>query len=374
MDKEEIKGVMSEVLDEVVSNKMSEIIKAVKEETKADVQIRNSEYNEVKSVVKAERFVAPFVQLGSEMATFVKGVKDLAKGKAATGLNESTDADGGFTVSEEFASAVISYAGMKSVVRKYATVVKMNKLKRKMPKLDQSGSVYGGVAMTWEEEGTTTTPTKPVFAQVILEAFKMIGLTVSTTELLEDSDIDLANYLVNLFGQAVANFEDTAFLKGSGTSQPTGILGVASLVHREVAMQVSYNDLVNLEAAIPASLLPGSVYIVSRGALTYIKKLKDLQGRPLWAPAISASEPATINGYAYELVDNARTAVLGAKGDVLFGNLSAYYIGDRKDLTIAVSSHSKFATDELEWRFTKRVDGKPAINEAFAVLTTPAVS
>ena len=79
--------------------------------------------------------------------------------------------------------------------------------------------------------------------------------------------------------------------------------------------------------------------------------------------------PATLLGYPVKVTE--KTPALGTKGDIILAALSAYYIGDRRDMTVAVSPHSRFATDEVEFRFTKRVDGKVALDEAFIALDVP---
>ena len=378
MEKEEVKGLVSEAVSEALAGEMASIIKSVKEATIEDKKIVNIGLIAEKSVINEKRVNAPFMQIGKDVKAMIDNFRAMAKGmgveKAASGQNEATDADGGYLVSEEFSNQVFSYASANSVVRGKATVVAMGKLKKRMPTLDQSGDVFAGVSMQWEAEGTAGSASKIAFTAVILQAFKMIGTTISTSELLEDSDVDLANYLVQLFGRAIAYFEDKYFIKGQGTTQPTGLAKNATAVHRAVATQVSWADLNELEFAVPISLRNGGSYILSDSAFKYIKELKDTLGRPIFSPGYSGVAPATINGYPFAVVEDDRMATLGTKGDVIFGNLSAYYIGDRRDIVVSVSPHVLFTTDELIWKFTKRVDGKPALNKAFAILDVPAGS
>lgn len=380
MNEEQVKKLVAESLAETLADKdvIAEFSKAVKAASIEDKNIRAKEGEQEKSIIKWERMKAPFVTVGIETKKMLDGVRMMVKTGPSGVVNETTDEEGGFTVSEEFGNVVIEYMALASVVRKYATVVKMNKLKMRLPKLDQTSSLFGGVALAWEEESTPTTSTQPAFKALTLTAHKMIGTVPASTEILEDSDIDMANYLVNLFGRAAAYMEDKAFLSGGGTTVPQGVIGKGTVVNRTTSDEVTYDDIIELEGAIPASILGGSIYIVSRSALKGIKLLKDKNDRPLWQPGISSGMgnafPATINGYPYELVEDDRTAALGYKGDVIFGNFTYYVIGDRRDMTVAVSPHVNFVNDELMWRFTKRVDGQPSIDTAFAILDVPAGS
>lgn len=45
-----------------------------------------------------------------------------------------------------------------------------------------------------------------------------------TEELLYDNAFNLENYIMQQFGKALANAEEDAFINGTGTGQPLGIL------------------------------------------------------------------------------------------------------------------------------------------------------
>ncbi len=55
------------------------------------------------------------------------------------------------------------------------------------------------------------------------EDIRLYPIKVSE-ELLNDSAFDLMSYLSDEFGRRLSNAEEQAFLTGTGTGQPTGIL------------------------------------------------------------------------------------------------------------------------------------------------------
>jgi HK97 family phage major capsid protein len=358
---------IGEIFGKMLAEKEASILESVKSAAIENKSIiKNGEVvDEAKSVMNVKRYKAPFVTVGTEAKAFLQSVRK--------SVSEGVAADGGFTVSEEFDAAIASYAAEESVVRSRAYVVTMKKLTKKLPKLDQGSSVFGGVTMAWADEAEAATPSSPKFKQVVLTAHKMIGLTTASSEILEDSDVDMANYLVQLFGMAAVHFEDTAFLTGDGDAKPTGIistLGACPVVKRAVANQVSDADMKALKNKVPASLRKNGVYIMDTTAIEYVEGLKDTTGRPLWQPSISEGRLPTYGGYP--VVETEKLSTLGTKGDVVFANLGlGYAIGDRRGLEVAASIHSKFNTDEIEFRLTKRVDGQVRLPQAFAVLDVP---
>jgi hypothetical protein len=74
---------------------------------------------------------------------------------------------------------------------------------------------FGGVQMFWTAEAQTRTETEPQFKMMELKAWELSGYTVSSNVLLQDAAFGLEKFLFTLFGQAIAWFEDYAFLQGN---------------------------------------------------------------------------------------------------------------------------------------------------------------
>jgi len=59
-----------------------------------------------------------------------------------------------------------------------------------------------------------------------------------------------------------------------------------------------------------------------------------------------------------------KAQALGTAGDIRLVDFSHYLIGDRQSIELAVSEHSRFLTDETEFRLIQRVDGRPWLDSA----------
>jgi HK97 family phage major capsid protein len=84
----------------------------------------------------------------------------------------------------------------------------------------------GGVTVGWVGEGGTITASQPAFDSVNLAAKKLIALTVTSSELLEDAAISLADELAFEIGAAFALAEDQAGFVGDASPTYGGITGV----------------------------------------------------------------------------------------------------------------------------------------------------
>jgi len=80
---------------------------------------------------------------------------------------------------------------------------------------------------------------------------------------------------------------------------------------------------------------------------------------------LSATPFSTL--YGREVVWTEYNSTLGTMGDITLADLSQYMLVDKNGVQAATSTHVAFLTDEMVFRITCRVDGKPM----WAVPLTP---
>lgn len=378
MDPKQLEAI-SLAVSEAVNKHIDEIKSSIQTESKNNQKIQKEVQTTEKSVMNFKNHKAPFVTIGTNMEKFVNNLKSMISGapvltseqeKAA--FNAGTNADGGFTIPEELEASLLSYAEEEGVVRPRATKISMKSDTWKKNKLDQSSSQFGGVTISWVGESDTTTDTKFSMGQISLVAKKALMLTTESREIINDSAIDFANYVVNIFGRALAYFEDDAFLNGTGIGQPLGVLADTNIpvVHRKTANQIVYEDINKMFYALKPVFRRQAIWIGSTGAIQYIDGLVDGVGKPLLSESLKSTTPTTLKGKGF--VETEKCAALGSKGDLAFVDFSWYYIGDREGTTVDASVHDRFRYDEITIRLVKRVDGMMAMKEAAVILDIPA--
>jgi predicted phage gp36 major capsid-like protein len=162
-------------------------------------------------------------------------------------LAESSGITGGYTVPPDFYQQLLRIVAENTFIRPRAFVQPMASATLQFPFLDvttvQSACVspfFGGVQMYWTEEAQTRTETEPQFKMMELKAHELSGYSVSSNVLLADAAFGLEKFLMTLFGQAIAWFEEYAFLQGNGVGKPQGMLGAAcsATVNRNAGNQV----------------------------------------------------------------------------------------------------------------------------------------
>jgi len=293
--------------------------------------------------------------------------------KTAGFMAEGTDADGGYLVPPDFYPGVMRIVEEYGLIRAGSTVFPM-----KSDELPIT-TLTSGLVMSFVDEGASESGQKPQFGSANLVAKKMMGVVPVTNELLDDSGIDISNLLLQLFGEAIAEKEDTVGFTGDtgGGDAFDGILNDSGVTTRTMGSgdtdftDVDADDLADLTPDITSGAAKGARFYLHRTVFNVVRKLKDSNGNYIYVPP-GGDQPGTLWGYPYELSEVMPSISDSAVSTPLlaFGNLKHFYLGDRKKLTVAKSTHASFSEDKTLVRVTHRVALSVGIGSAFAVLQT----
>ena len=288
-------------------------------------------------------------------------------------LGEGQGDQGGFLVPEEFRTTLMSLALEQAVVRPRAFVMPMGSNRVTIPAIrdtSHASNVFGGVTAYWTPESGSVTASEPTFAQIALEAKKLTGYTTSSNELISDSAIALEALLSRLFGEALAFFEDDAFIAGVGGGQPQGILSADALVSvaketGQAAQTILAENIDKMWSRLLTSSQNRAVWIAHPDTfpqLAGLSRTVGTGGSSVWIQNMTGGPPASIFGRP--LIFSEKCETLGTVGDIYLVDLSYYLIGDRQQVTMAASPHVRFTNDEMVWRFVERLDGRPWVDSA----------
>jgi len=290
-----------------------------------------------------------------------------------------TDADGGFLVPSPLSAEIIRiverYGVARSIFRNMpmtATTLRLN-------------ADLAGPDVFFTAEAAAITQTKATFKQVTLTAEKLAALDELTLEVEQDAIRPLVPYLVTRFGESIAKKEDDSMF--TGTSPFTGIFAhtaAAAPTEGQMALvnvsgtaalgteltDVLYDDLVDTMHAVNENLVFSGTWLFHHTVLAQLRKLKDLDNNPIWAP-MAAGAPATILGQPYLLANRAPSSFSGNDKPILmYGDYSYGVFGNRMGLEIAFSTDAGFKTASRFMRTLERIAYVTTKPNAFARLET----
>jgi HK97 family phage major capsid protein len=290
-------------------------------------------------------------------------------------LGENFGDTGGFLVPEEFRPDLMQIPIEQSVIRPRAFTMPMASNTLRIPSIkdtSHASNLFGGVSASWGSEGedVSSSTNQPAFGQVVLDAKKLTGYTVISNELVQDSAIAIETLLTRLFGQAIAYFEDTAFISGTGAGQPQGILNSECLISvaketGQAATTIVKENLDKMYSRMLPSSLGNSVWIAHNDTFPQLASLSQAVGTgggPVWVSNVAGGPPNSI--YGRPIIFTEKAATLGTVGDLMLVDLSYYLIGDRQALTTSASPHVRFTTQETVFLFSERLDGRMWLDSA----------
>jgi HK97 family phage major capsid protein len=283
-------------------------------------------------------------------------------------MGESVNEKGGFLVPDEFGNDLIDLREVYGVFRREAKMVPMSSETRSDPRRT------GGLTAYFVAEAGAGTVSDLAWDRVELVAKKLMVLARYSSELNEDSVIDLGDTIAGEIAYAFAQKEDDCGFNGDGTSTYGGIVGVrekilnlsgtiANIAGLQVGAGNAYSELVLTDFEAVTAKLP--VYADTPNAKWYCHKsiYWNVMVKLALAAGGSTGAEATQGvakrflGYDVEFVQVMPSVEANSQVCALFGDLRlAASFGSRRDTTIAVSEHSRFANDEIEMKGTERFD------------------
>lgn len=376
----DVDGKITDLEKEVTE--LEENLRTIEQKTEdpAPEEGRGTEKPQTRTIIGGNKMIKRFKDMDMQtrdafftneaVASFMQNVRSLIKEKRSV-----SGAD--LTIPQEFLGVLRQNITTYSKLLKYVNLVKVNGKARQTI----SGNIPEAV---WTEACAKLNELDFVFNAVDVDAYKVGGFIPICNAVLEDSDTDLADTLMEALGAAIGRAIDKAILFGTGVKMP---LGIATRLAQETAPS-DYPTTARPWADLHTSNIKnvagtGSTLFVNMTKATAAAKGKYSNGEKFWAMndatklkliaealsfnasgAIVTSVNDTmpvIGGDIVVIDDIADDTIIGGYGD-------EYLLAERAGTTIAQSEHVRFIEDQTVIKGTARYDGQPAIAEGFVVL------
>ena len=263
----------------------------------------------------------------------------------ARALATSPDASGGFLVPTDMLNAITEALEQFGGIRQSRATIMRTRAGNPLtlPQNDDTGNV-GSIL----DENTAATEEDPVFAEVVLGAFKYTSDIVRVSlELLDDNEIqDFEGFLGRMLGVRIGRIQNTHFTVGAGTTEPFGVVTQAVAGTTAAGAAIDKDDVINLiHSGDPAySNIPGAEFMMNYQVLGDMRKLDTTEGLPIWNPVQDATPPRL---YGDVIIVNQDMADQGSTTiPMLHGDFSLYIV--REVWPIRVTR-----TTERYWEFSQ---------------------
>lgn len=191
--------------------------------------------------------------------------------------------------------------------------------------------------------------TNASLSQLTFESGEIYAMPSATQRLLDDSAINVEQWLANSIESEFARQEDVAFISGDGTNKPRGLLtyvdggasdgthpgGNLGVFNSESATDIPSGDtLIDFKYQLSAPYRQNARFLMNSQTAAYIAKMKDGDGNYLWREGLRVDEPSTLLGRPVTL-DEAMPDIGGDAYPIAFGDFQAgFLINDRVGLRV----------------------------------------
>lgn len=339
------------------------------------IKVGTRQENELAAYKFAQWFMASTNVLSPESRMRAKAAQFCAdNGIATKTLNELQNDQGGALVPNEFDPILIRLVEEYGKFRQFAKISPMGSETKSQPRRT------AGITTYWVGEAATITASNPTFDNINLVAKKLAAITVMSSEISEDSAINLADELAFEMGYGFALAEDQAGFIGDASSTYGGITGVtqklkglngtiANIAGLKVATGTGYGtdyssitlaDFNNTVALLPQYADGNAAWYVHKSFFHSV-----MQKLELAAGGVTANEIATGDrrprpmflGYPVNFVQVMPRVSATSQVCALLGDLAmAATMGDRRTRTVFTDPYSLSNKDQILVRCTERID------------------
>ena len=279
-------------------------------------------------------------------------------------LSVGSDPDGGYVAPPELDRMIETRLKQVSPMRGIATVRTTGSNVFKKP-ISITAAGTGWVA----EAGARTQTSTPTLSLLEFPTAELYANLAATQALLDDSFVNLEDWIAGEVEEAFAGQERAAFVSGDSSNKPTGFLhydlvAEASHVWGKIGYVATGVDggfgttpvdkLIDLVYTPKPQFRQNARFVMNRKTLSAVRKLKDVDGNYIWDPG-DATGGSSLLGYPVteieDMPDIATDAAAIAFGDFARG----YLIVDRAGVRVLRDPYS--AKPYVLFYVTKRVGG-----------------
>ena len=228
-----------------------------------------------------------------------------------------------------------------------------------------------------------------VFNQITLDGYKVAGFVPVCNSILEDNDVNLAGWIVEMLSEAVGLAMDKAILygKGAASKMPLGIVtrlaqtaqpsdypaNAPAWVDLHISNVIKIDGTTSTGAEFWAKLMEaiGNTYTrYSRGEMFWAMNSKTYAKLRSKLITFTATGDVVANLYGTLPVITGNVDVLEfiPDGDIIGGYGDLYLLALRSGMTIESSREVQFIQDNTVFKGKQRADGMPVIPGAFVAI------
>lgn len=284
-------------------------------------------------------------------------------------MSVGSDPDGGYSVTPDMTGRIVTKVYETSPMRSVASVITIG-----TDSIEGFNDLGEGDAGWVSEQGARDETDTPQLGKWSIPVHEIYAMPKTTQKLLDDSMFDIEGWLAGKTADKFARVENAAFLTGDGVGKPRGLLTYTTAATADASRAwgqfqhvntgtsggfgtapAGSDALIDLVFSLKAAYRDNANFMMNRGTLASVRKLKDGDGNYLWQPDFSTRQGGLLLGYG--IVEGEDMPAVAANSlSIAFGDFSeTYTIVDRVGIRVLRDPFT--SKGFVKFYTTKRVGG-----------------
>ena len=295
-------------------------------------------------------------EVGAALRSLIRNGDDAPLASLITAnasMSVGSDPDGGYAVIPTFSTEITRRVRELSPIRQLARVLEVSSDRfEELLDLDEAEANWVGETQARPETST------PRLGRIEIPVHEIYAMPKVTQKLLDDSQIDIASWLVEKCTERFARKEGPAFVSGDGVGKPRGFLTYPTAAtpdasrawgtfqHLNTGTSGGFGSggtdaLISMTYSIKTPYRPNAKWLMNRQTAAAVRLLKDSQGRYLWQDGGNLEgAPDRLLGFEVVLCEDMPDVAANSLS-IAFGDFKAgYTIIDRFGLRLLRDPYS----------------------------------
>ena len=232
-------------------------------------------------------------------------------------------------------------------------------------------TTQGDIEMVYANEFEDGLSTSGKFASISLTGFLGRAICDVSKSLINNSQFDVVNFVVNRMALSAAKFLEKELINGT-EDKIDGLSTLAASVITADKTKITPDELIELQDSVPDAYQGDAYWIMNRKTRTAIRKLKKADGEYLLNKDMNSRWGYTLLGKDVYTSNNVPELGTASKAVVFYGDMKGLAVKVSEDITIDVLREVKARQHAVEVLGFVEADAKVQNAEMIAKMVTAA--
>ena len=204
------------------------------------------------------------------------------------------------------------------------------------------------ITVAFASEFTALTSSSGKYTSIELKGYLAGALTKISKSLINNSQFNIVAEVVKSMAEKIAEFIENVLLNGAtvGDNKIEGLTGVKQIVEAAADNKITMDEIIDLKDSVKDVYQRNACFIMHPDTRTYMRKLKDANGRYLLQDDVTSEFGCTLLGKPVFVSDNAPKMESGADA-IIYGDLTGLAVKVSEESNVQVL-REKYADEHVD--------------------------